>query len=49
MTYQLTQKLFGNVIGNIANASTGCPTTVGISVHAVAFTLLLRYIMDVDI
>lgn len=49
MTYQLTQKLFGNVIGNIANASTGCPTTVGIAVHAVAFTLLLRYIMDVDI
>ena len=48
MTYQLTQKLFGNVLGNIANAS-GCPTTVGIAVHAVVFTLILRYIMDVDI
>ena len=47
-TYQLTQKLFGNVLGNIANAS-GCPTTVGIAVHAVVFTLILRYIMDVDI
>jgi hypothetical protein len=49
MTYQLTQKLFGNVLGNIANTSTGCPTTIGIAVHAVVFTLLLRYIMDVDI
>ena len=49
MTYQLTQKLFGNVHGNIANTSTGCPTTIGIAVHAVIFTLLLRYIMDVDI
>ena len=48
MTYQLTQKLFGNVLGNIANAC-GCPTYVGIAVHAVVFTLILRYTMDVDI
>lgn len=49
MTYQLVQKLFGNVLGNIANSATGCPTYLGIAVHAVVFTLLLRYVMDLDI
>lgn len=48
MTYELMQKLFGNVLGNISNAS-GCPTYLGIAVHAIIFTLILRYIMDVDI
>lgn len=27
----------------------GCPTHVGILVHAVVFTLLLRYLMELDI
>jgi hypothetical protein len=49
MTYQLVQKLFGNVLGNIANPTTGCPTYLGIAIHAIIFTLILRYIMDVDI
>lgn len=48
MTYQLVHKLFGNVLGNIVNAS-GCPTMLGIAVHAIIFTLIVRYIMDVDI
>ena len=49
MTYQLVQKLFGNVLGNIANSATGCPTYLGIAVHTVVFTLILRYVMDLDI
>lgn len=49
MTYKLVQKLFANVLGNVANPVTGCPTYVGIAVHTIIFTLLLRYVMDLDI
>lgn len=49
MTYQLVNKLFRNVVGKIADPLTGCPTTMGIAIHAVVFTLLLRYVMDIDI
>lgn len=49
MTYKLVQKLLGNIIGKIADIKTGCPTMLGIFVHTVVFTLLLRYIMDLDI
>ena len=47
-TYKLTNKLFSKLLGPIANAS-GCPTMVGIILHAVVFTLLLRLLMDFDI
>lgn len=49
MTYQFVQNLFGNVLGRLADTTTGCPTYLGIAVHAVVFTLLLRYVMDLDI
>lgn len=49
MTYKLVQKLLGGILGKIADFKTGCPTMLGIAVHAVVFTLILRYIMDVDI
>ena len=45
-TYQLTQKLFGPFLGKIASESNGCPTNVGILLHAVVFTLILRVMMD---
>jgi hypothetical protein len=32
----------------IASAS-GCPTTIGLIVHTVVFTLLLRYVMDLKL
>ncbi len=47
-TYKLTNKLFSKLLGPIASAN-GCPTTVGIILHAVVFTLLLRLLMDFDI
>ena len=47
-TYQLTNKLFSKVFGKIAS-SNGCPTMGGILLHAVVFTLVLRYMMDFDI
>jgi hypothetical protein len=49
MTYKLVQKLLGGFLGKIADLKTGCPTMLGITVHAVVFTFILRYIMDVDI
>ena len=41
MTYKLTNKLFSKIFGLLANASSGCPSMLGIGIHAVVFTLLL--------
>lgn len=48
VTYQLVNKLFRNLVGTICD-SAGCPTTTGILVHTVIFTLLVRYTMDLNI
>lgn len=47
-TYKFTQKMLGGILGNISNAS-GCPTTMGIGLHAIVFTLIVRYMMGFDI
>ena len=47
MTYKLVQAILGRFV-KIA-AADGCPTMAGILVHAVVFTLLLRYMMDLNI
>ena len=47
-TYQLTNQLFSKIFGKIAS-SNGCPTMGGILLHAVVFTLVLRYMMDLDL
>jgi len=47
-TYQLTSQLFSKIFGKIAS-SNGCPTMGGILLHAVVFTLVLRYMMDLDL
>ena len=49
MTYKLTNNLFSKLLGSIANPSSGCPSMVGILLHAVVFTLLLRLLMDMDL
>lgn len=49
MTYKLTNSLFSKLLGSIANPSSGCPSMVGILLHAVVFTLLLRLLMDMDL
>lgn len=43
MTYKLVNSLLGSLI-KICD-SKGCPTNAGIIVHAIVFTLILRYIM----
>lgn len=47
LTYQLTDSLLGSLLGSLAE--NGCPTTLGLAVHTIVFTLLVRYSMDVDI
>lgn len=47
-TYKFTQKMLGGILGNISTAS-GCPTTMGIGLHAIVFTLIVRYMMDFDV
>ena len=46
-TYTLVNKLFGKII-KIAGP-TGCPTTGGLLVHALVFTLLLRLLMELKV
>tara|TARA_X000000950_G_scaffold74483_1_gene92913 strand:- start:437 stop:670 length:234 start_codon:yes stop_codon:yes gene_type:complete len=46
-TYMVVNYLLGRLV-KIASP-TGCPTTAGLLVHAVVFTLLLRYIMDLKL
>jgi len=48
-TYKLVNKLLGKIIGKIADPVSGCPTTLGLIVHTIVFTLIVRYIMDFDI
>tara|TARA_A100001015_G_C15006790_1_gene721071 strand:- start:1982 stop:2227 length:246 start_codon:yes stop_codon:yes gene_type:complete len=45
--YGLVDKVLRGVVGPISN--NGCPTEVGIIVHTLVFTLLLRYSMEIKI
>jgi hypothetical protein len=47
-TYQLTNMLLSGIIGKTASKE-GCPTVLGLFIHAIVFTIILRYIMDVKI
>ena len=44
MTYKLTQSIFGNMIGKIADQN-GSPTMKGILLHALVFLLIVRLTM----
>ena len=46
-TYQLTNAVLKTIF-KVANPL-GCPTIYGILLHAIIFTILLRYMMDLDI
>jgi hypothetical protein len=46
-TYILVNSLLGKFV-KIAS-STGCPTTAGLLIHAVVFTLLLRGVMELKV
>ena len=48
MTYQLTQKLFGGILGRISDTN-GCPTNIGIILHTIVYILLVRGSMELNI
>lgn len=43
----LSKKLFSGKF--VIASATGCPTTLGLIVHTIVFTLLLRYVMDLKL
>ena len=47
-TYKLVNSLLSNLVGKIAN-NDGCPTLLGLAIHAIVFTLIIRLIMDLHI
>ncbi len=48
LTYQLTQKLFGQILGKIAD-SNGCPSTIGLILHTIVYIILVRGSMDMNL
>ena len=47
ITYKLTNSLFGNIIGKLADYY-GCPTTLGLIVHAIVFGLIVFCLMLIN-
>jgi hypothetical protein len=47
-TYNLVDSLFYKFIGHTAKQG-GCPTFLGFLVHAIIFTLVVRYLMDLHL
>jgi hypothetical protein len=47
-TYLFTQKVFGGLLGKIAETN-GCPTTRGLLLHTFVYILLVRGSMDLDL
>ena len=45
MTYKLTQKMLGDLLGRISDAH-GCPTTIGLALHTIVYNLLVRVSME---
>jgi hypothetical protein len=47
LTYKLSNLLFGKVIGK--TEIKGCPTILGLIIHILIFTLVIRYIMELPV
>jgi len=47
-TYLFTQKMFGGLLGKIAETN-GCPTTRGLLLHTFVYILLVRGSMDLQL
>lgn len=47
-TYLFMNNLLSSFTGPIANR-VGCPTMTGFLIHAVVFTIIVRYMMDMQI
>ncbi len=48
-TYRFTQKIFGGILGKIADSNGGCPTTRGLVLHTIVYILLIRGSMDLHL
>jgi hypothetical protein len=46
--YAFMNNLLGSLVGTIASKN-GCPTLLGFGIHALVFTLIVRYMMDMKI
>jgi hypothetical protein len=46
-TYKLVNSLLSGLVGSIAKD--GCPTPIGFAIHLVVFTLIVRYMMDLNL
>jgi hypothetical protein len=44
-TYKLTNGLLGGIIGKLAD-SAGCPTTLGLFIHAIVFGFIIYGLMS---
>jgi hypothetical protein len=42
-SYNLSQKVLGKLIGTISK--NGCPTKLGLTIHIILFTLIVRFVM----
>jgi hypothetical protein len=47
MTYRITQKLFGGILGRISDTN-GCPTGIGLILHTIVYILLVRGSMELN-
>jgi hypothetical protein len=47
ITYKLTNSILGNIIGKLAD-NYGCPTTLGLIVHAIVFGLIVFCLMLIN-
>jgi hypothetical protein len=43
-TYKLTNRLLGGIVGRLADSS-GCPTDMGLIIHAIVFGLIIYALM----
>lgn len=43
-TYKLTNRLLGGIVGKLADVS-GCPTVLGIFIHAIVFGMAIYALM----
>lgn len=49
MVYQLTNSVLKGFIGKLSTPNGWCPTQVGLVVHGIVFTLLLRLSMETGV
>jgi hypothetical protein len=46
-TYSLSNSIFGKILGK--TEIKGCPTILGLIIHIIIFTFVIRYIMELPI